>query len=314
MYDLIGDLHGHAEPLRHLLAALGYRRRGGIWSHPTHKAVFVGDFIDRGPEQIETLRIARGMLAAGAAYAVMGNHEFNAVAWTLPHPDQPDGWLRAHSVRNRGHHQAFLEQVGEGSAAHAEWVAWFRTLPLYLDLPGIRVVHACWHTEALRRLAPWLDGEQRIRRRAWYHIARPGTGAYADAETVLKGIELTLPEPFAFVDGEGNRRRRVRTRWWEREARSYRDVAMVPRALREQLPDTPAPIAAQPGYDGAKPVFIGHYWLTGEPAPLTPRVACLDYSVAAKRGPTRPSGKLCAYRWYGEASLRGEHFHWVDAV
>jgi len=313
MYDLIGDLHGHAEPLRQLLAELGYRKRGDVWSHPTHKAVFVGDFIDRGPEQLETLRIARGMLDAGAAHAVMGNHEFNAVAWTLPHPQDPDAWLRAHSTRNRGHHQAFLDQVGEGSDAHGEWVRWFQSLPLYLDLPGIRVVHACWHAGALSRLAPCLDARQRIRRDAWSEIARPGTSAHADAETVLKGIELTLPKPFAFVDGEGHVRRRVRTRWWQGEARSYRELAMVPRALRERLPDTPAPVPAQPGYDGAKPVFIGHYWLTGEPAPLTPSVACLDYSVAARRDPAAPVGKLCAYRWQGESQLRVEHFHWVDA-
>lgn len=312
MYDLIGDLHGHAEPLRQLLAALGYRERHGVWSHPVRKAVFVGDFIDRGPEQLETLRIARGMLDAGAAHAVMGNHEFNAVAWALPDPQRRNHWLRPHTTRNRGHHQAFLEQVGEGSPAHAEWVRWFQRLPLYLDLPGIRVVHACWHAGALARLTRKLDAQGRIRPAAWSEIARPGTPAFIDAETVLKGIELTLPDPFLFVDGEGNMRRRVRTRWWEPQARSYRDLAMVPRALREQLPETPAPVAQQPGYPGDKPVFIGHYWLTGQPAPLTPTVACLDYSVATRRrSPTAP-GKLCAYRWQGERRLRKAHFEWVE--
>ena len=39
----------------------------------------------------------------------------------------------------------------------------------------------------------------------------------------------------------------------------------------------------------AKPVFIGHYWLTGEkPELLAPNVACLDWSVAK-------GGFLCAY-------------------
>jgi hypothetical protein len=43
-----------------------------------------------------------------------------------------------------------------------------------------------------------------------------------------------------------------------------------------------------------KPVFLGHYWMEGEPAPLAPNIACLDYSVA------KPGGRLVAYRWNGE--------------
>lgn len=33
-----------------------------------------------------------------------------------------------------------------------------------------------------------------------------------------------------------------------------------------------------------KPVFFGHYWLTGEPAILSPHAAWVDYS-AGKGGP-----------------------------
>jgi hypothetical protein len=43
--------------------------------------IFVGDFIDRGPQQREVLRIARAMCEAGSASAVLGNHEFNAIGW-----------------------------------------------------------------------------------------------------------------------------------------------------------------------------------------------------------------------------------------
>lgn len=50
MYDLIGDIHGHAAELISLLELLGYDRHRGYYSHPARKAVFVGDFIDRGPQ------------------------------------------------------------------------------------------------------------------------------------------------------------------------------------------------------------------------------------------------------------------------
>ena len=51
------------------------------------------------------------------------------------------------------------------------------------------------------------------------------------------------------------------------------------------------------------PVLFGHYWMPGdcEPVPLAHNVACLDYSVAK-------GGRLCAYRWNGEATLRREGF------
>jgi hypothetical protein len=79
-YDVIGDVHGHADALRRLLVALGYTESHGIFQHDIRKAIFVGDFVDRGPEQREVLRIARNMCEAGTASAVLGNHELNAIA------------------------------------------------------------------------------------------------------------------------------------------------------------------------------------------------------------------------------------------
>ena len=86
-YDIIGDIHGNSEKLTHLLHKLGYRHHLSAWRHPDRSAIFVGDFIDRGPGQLETIRIVRAMLDAGTASAVMGNHEFNAIAWYMPDPE-----------------------------------------------------------------------------------------------------------------------------------------------------------------------------------------------------------------------------------
>jgi hypothetical protein len=97
-YDVIGDVHGHAPKLRGLLEALGYRERDGAYEHPERRAVFVGDLIDRGPEQLETLRVARHMVDVGSALIVLGNHEFNAVAWATPNGE--GRWCRDHSARN----------------------------------------------------------------------------------------------------------------------------------------------------------------------------------------------------------------------
>lgn len=81
-YDLIGDIHGQHEKLVTILRALGYRARGDFagWSHPEgRKVIFLGDYIDRGPAVRAVLHDVRGMVEAGDALAIMGNHELYAI-------------------------------------------------------------------------------------------------------------------------------------------------------------------------------------------------------------------------------------------
>lgn len=311
MYDLIGDIHGHARPLIALLEKLDYcEDNRGIWRHPERKIIFLGDFVDRGPEQVEVVRIARSMVESGSALSVMGNHEFNAVAWTIPDSESPGEFLRPHSEKNRKQHQAFLDQFGDGSAKHKECIEWFRTLPLYLDLPGLRVVHACWHTSSLQALQPFLDDQGCIKPDCWDQLARKGGAGFELAEILLKGLEAPLPDDAWFKDKDGNIRRHVRMKWWwdllgEKEL-TWRDLAMLPSEQLDLLPHTPAPEDVIPGYQDAKPVFVGHYWMTGQPARLTEKVACLDYSIAAKK-----PGKLVVYRWNGEGEIDNAQFEYV---
>lgn len=305
--DIIGDIHGYADPLVALLRELGYREQGGVWRHPERRAVFVGDFVDRGPHQQRVLEIVRGMVEAGAADAVMGNHEYNAVCFATEDPANPGDYLRPHTAKNRHQHAACLDQLGEGSATHREWLAWFRSLPLWREYEGLRVVHACWHPGHQRVLAPWLDESNRLSPEGFVATSRSGTAAEQALETVLKGLEVDLPDGAVFHDKDGQARGRIRVRWWcPPQAMSYREAALVTEAQRRELPNDSMPTDVLPGYDHRKPVFVGHYWLTGEPAPLNERVACLDYSVAE-------GGKLCAYRWDGEKRLARERFVWVGA-
>lgn len=313
MYDLIGDIHGHADALERLLTALDYQERDGLWSHAERQVIFLGDFIDRGPQQVETVRIARAMVEAGQALAVMGNHEFNAVAWATPDPQQPDQFLRVHSDKNYGQHQAYLEQVGEGSELHRQHIEWFKTLPLHLDLDGLRVIHACWHPPSLQILKDHTDNQNRILENAWPTLCQKGSEPFDALETALKGLEVPLPNGIEFLDKDGNPRRHIRTRWWELERLTYRDLAMVPSEQVEAIPHEPIPEDVLPGYPGDKPLFVGHYWLTGEPEPLNRYIACLDFSIAAGHSRGSDEGKLCAYRWDGEQELSTDRFLWVTA-
>jgi hypothetical protein len=311
MYDLIGDIHGYATPLKRLLETLGYQQSQGLWSHPERRVIFLGDFVDRGPEQVETVRIARAMVEAGTALAVMGNHEFNAVAWASEDPARPGEPLRAHSAKNRNQHQAYLEQVVEGSVLHRKHIEWFKTLPLYLDLDGLRVVHACWDLKSLKVLDSYLDDCQCILPDAWSELTRKDTPAFDALETLIKGLEIPLPPGHFFYDKDGYPRHHIRTRWWELERLTYRDLAMVPAEAIAQIPHEPVPEDVLPGYDGDKPLFVGHYWLTGTPEPRNRHIACLDYSIAGGGFEPGETPKLCAYRWDGESTLDVEKFVWV---
>jgi protein phosphatase len=77
-FDIIGDVHGCYDELVELLGSLGYQVNldGTDATHPDgRRAFFVGDLVDRGPASPAVLRLAMGMVAAGRALAVPGNHE-----------------------------------------------------------------------------------------------------------------------------------------------------------------------------------------------------------------------------------------------
>ncbi|PRB12901.1 polynucleotide kinase-phosphatase [Microbacterium sp. MYb62] len=85
-FDAIGDIHGCRSELESLLGELGYRvtrddrGRPIDASHPEgRRAIFLGDLVDRGPDSPGVLRLVMGMVAAGHALAVPGNHEAKLV-------------------------------------------------------------------------------------------------------------------------------------------------------------------------------------------------------------------------------------------
>lgn len=304
-YDIIGDVHGQAEKLEALLLAMGYREHSGAFRHPSRKAIFVGDFVDRGPRQVDTYRLARAMVEADSAMAILGNHEFNAIAWHMPDPNgSNDGhFLRPRhgelGLKNRHQHSAFLNEV-EGTPLHAEIIDWFLTLPLWLDLPGLRVVHACWHDGYMSELEPLLGQNRTLTPELMVRASRSDDPVFQAVEGLTKGLEVALPPGHSFFDKDGHERKNVRIRWWDEQASSYRDLALMPDEDRAKLPDMVVK-DPKPSYDRCKPVFFGHYWMQGAPTLQADQMACVDYS-AGKGGP------LVAYRWSGEERLSAQNF------
>ncbi|RKQ86650.1 polynucleotide 3'-phosphatase /polynucleotide 5'-hydroxyl-kinase /polynucleotide 2',3'-cyclic phosphate phosphodiesterase [Solirubrobacter pauli] len=72
-FDIVGDIHGCREELDALLTRLGYGEAG----HPEgRRLVFVGDYVDRGPDTPGVLRRVMDLQAKGAAICLPGNHDF----------------------------------------------------------------------------------------------------------------------------------------------------------------------------------------------------------------------------------------------
>lgn len=307
-YHLIGDIHGCAVTLTKLLETLGYRETGDVYRHPRHTAIFVGDFIDRGPLQREVIEIVRPMVEAGAARAVMGNHEFNAIAFHTP-GEAANTWLREHSDKNIRQHAAFLRAYRHDNEAWDEVIAWFRTLPLWLDLGQLRIVHACWDDRLIEQIRAFQDGSSLLSDALLRQASRRGSWQHDAIETLLKGREIKLPDGQAFKDKDQNTRHDIRVKWWDASATTYRKAYIGPESARTHIPDDTIEGDHLVSYShDAPPVFIGHYWLEGEPAPLAENIACLDYSVA------KPGGKLVAYCWDGEQHLSPDRFVQVSRL
>jgi hypothetical protein len=293
--DVIGDIHGYADKLRLLLGRLGYEQSGGVYGSPDRKSIFVGDLIDRGDAIGEVIEIVKGMVRAGSAQIVMGNHEFNALAFHTP--NGKGEYLRPHTEKNRDQHEKTLTYFERNPGEGARALTWFYSFPLWLDLGFVRIVHAAWSPKAIRDLkTPYLTPEGLVR------ASTKGTSEYRAVETLLKGVEAPLPGKIPFFDKDGNPRHEIRVRWWLKPdaERTVAETVFPPDA---SLPNTRFTTPGQwKRYEPSEPpVIFGHYWLPKDwsPAPILPNVICVDYS-AGKGGP------LVAYSFDPERAREGE--------
>lgn len=133
-FDLIGDVHGCLPELLSLLGNLGYTVSDALEVTPSagRTLVFLGDLTDRGPDSPGVLRLVMGMLAAGTALCVGGNHDAKLLRA-----------LQGHAVKVTHGLEVTLEQL---SQAPPEFVAAVRDflagLPHHLLLDDGHLVAA----------------------------------------------------------------------------------------------------------------------------------------------------------------------------
>lgn len=317
-YDIIGDVHGCADDLEALLTRLDYRKDGGAgeYRHPDRQVIFVGDLIDRGPGQLRVLEVAKAMVDAGSAKIVMGNHEFNALAYHTEWPEGSGAHLRSRNEKHTRQHEAFLEQLTDRQQRY--YLAWFATMPLWLDLGGLRVVHACWHDESITDVLQHCGTDVPFGETA--HLVDASDEdhrLYRAIENLLKGPEISLVENNLprYRDKGNDCRRNARIRWWDSDATTLRQLAVMD-AVEQTCEGEPYPVLPDEKpkgitqsyvYTGDVPVFYGHYWRTGEPEHLvdwTERTACVDFSAVNKD----KGGALTAYQWSGEPEIKPANY------
>lgn len=322
--DIVGDIHGEIGALNALLAHLGYDGQG---QHPGGRTLaFVGDFCDRGPDSPAVLARVAQLVGSGRAVAVIGNHEIS-----LLRNDAKDGAGWYFDTRLASDQDKYAPFNRPTAAERTAIVAFLSQLPVALERPDLRIVHAAWLSApiaAARELplgsvrAEYDHWEAEVQSKAqdgalarnlaaerqqWPHDLEdplhkpPFLQAHADKEllkamlnplkVLTSGVERLGADPF---HAGGKWRFVERVAWWE----SYADATPVVMGHYWRRPVALPHWAStheEEGLFGTTPPFAWHG--------LRRNVFCVDYSVggrwrARKAGaPLDPQYQLAALRW-----------------
>ncbi len=307
-YDIIGDVHGCGETLVKLLEVMGYKKQAGVYQHPQRQVIFVGDIVDRGPHIRQALSVVYDMVTHGHAQMVIGNHEYNVYCHATP-DSRPGhtGYLREHNTHNeRLVHETF-EQFANYPLDFKEYLEWFSRLPLFLEMPNFRVVHACWDDNYIAKYQQRF-GTNCVTPEIIVASTEQSSFEGKVLDRLMRGTSLSLPDNEVIRSRDGFERRIFRTKFWSNDPKTYSDVVFQPDPLPEHLIDRElseaelSKLIHYPIY--AKPVFFGHYWLHGRPTPVRYNICCLDYSAVKY-------GRLVAYRFDNEIRLEAGNYVWL---
>ncbi len=307
MYDIIGDVHGHARLLKKMLVKLGYEKRGKGFTHNNRKVIFTGDFINRGPDIRKTIRIVRNMVENGNAFAILGNHEINSIIASLK--DKKGLPLVKPPLKS---YMSVLKTTKEFTDAEEEWaghVKWLRSLPLFLEFDGLRVIHACWSDSAVSYLKNNLTFPY-IKKSVFQKVfKKPDSKMAKIISLITRGPHFRLPGDLKIINNKGVSPRSFRLKWWEDPfGKTFEDLSFE---SKFGLPQYTVPQQILPKtypYAESEPVlFIGHYCRFKGPFILSKNLCCVDSCVNGSK-------ILTAYSWDGERELSEEKLIQVSYV
>ena len=251
--DIIGDVHGHYQQLIRLTEKMGYSLGPNKLHHPENRKLgFVGDFINRGPQSVEVLTLVKSLCESGDAIAVLGNHEFRLIQNSVEGKNVP--------------------------AEFEPFVPWLRSLPLFIELNTLRIVHAVWHFSSIELL----DGKS-VEEDAFIQETIVKKSPYKKAVSrILSGIKINIPEDLKLMDRFGIKRSKARLKWWmDLREKPYADCFLSPMKpdIFNRGPAIDELSDLELYNEKDKPVFTGHYCLPPNIPKVSGNVVCLDGCV-----------------------------------
>jgi hypothetical protein len=279
-YDLIGDVHGYLDLLESLVEQLGYTRKGKSYEHPEgRKLIFVGDLINRGPNSIGVLRAVRETCEQGNGFLTLGNHEFKVLQLDAANKPLPN-------------------------TSYESFLPWLKTIPLFLDLEEIRVVHAAWHFSSISYLS-----ESQLTKDEFIQRTCDKTSPERKAvDLILKGVKADLPIHSTLCDRFKKVRKKGRLRWWEDlKGKPFSEALFSPMYGKSiiEFPKLEDIIQVEPYPKDEKLVFTGHYCLEPHVPKINENIACLDGCVTCDK-------KLWAYRHNRNNKLSEENLVYAE--
>jgi hypothetical protein len=187
-------------------------------------------------------------------------------------------------------------------------INWLKSLPLFLELNGFRVIHATWDDQMIERLRYYSNSQGQLRDETWQEALTKGTLLHSAIRVLLKGASISPPTLLQKEVRNVKLRKKYRICWWSKNVSSWQRILCSARDAKV-FSHTPLPshFPFKSEYNEKQSaLFIGHYWFKGTPKPLKRNLACVDYSAC--RG-----GKLTAYVWNhadkpNENGLRADRF------
>ena len=138
---VMGDVHGQGRKLVRHLRAAELINGSYDWTGGTSRLWFLGDFVDRGPDSLDVVRLIRALqyeahAAGGEVGAVIGNHDVQLLsAHTFGDENGGDGSFVNDWVRNGG-------DINELTQIDDEHLEWLRSLPSVCRLDDLLLIHA----------------------------------------------------------------------------------------------------------------------------------------------------------------------------
>ena len=139
---VLGDVHGHLDVAQRLLREAGLLGSDGGWTGRDAVLVWIGDLVDRGPDGLRTIDLARRLEDRAAAHGgrsvtLLGNHDLLLAGASR----FPDARLRS-GKGFAAYHDGVGGRETERERLGAERAGWIDRLPAFLRIDRTLFVHA----------------------------------------------------------------------------------------------------------------------------------------------------------------------------